>query len=310
MKSGKIAKIACIGEVMIELIPDGQGGAQLDVAGDSFNTAVYLRRSLAPEDFSIAYLTVLGDDYFSNFIIDKVNQYQLDASYIERLAGGKPGIYAIETEANGERHFTYWRSDSAARQLFSSTSQLKLTALHEFDLIFLSAISLAILPAEVVKQLLASLAELRAQGTLIAFDSNYRPHLWPGARVARETIVSMWRSTDIALPSLDDEARLFGLSPDFEARHEHLQRLVGYGVRAGALKCGEHGPVDLRSQSRCPGLTRVTNVIDTTAAGDSFNAGYLAAYINSNSALECLRQGHELAAEVIQHRGAIMSLSE
>ena len=205
---GNIARIACVGEVMIEVALAGSDTAHIGVAGDTFNTAVYLKRA-APE-VEVAYVTALGDDAMSDRILGALAEEGLGTGLIERRPGAMPGLYAISVDEAGERSFSYWRSVSAARTLFSEPAGVQMTALEDFDLVFLSGISLAILPAEVRTAFWRWTEGFRSRGGRIAFDSNYRPRLWESVDRARENVMRAWRHTDIALPSLDDECALFG----------------------------------------------------------------------------------------------------
>ena len=204
----KITKIACMGEVMIELIA-APTTAKLSVAGDSYNTAVYLKRLLNKGE-TVSYITALGDDGFSARITDDMVRHEIDASYVEIRAGAMPGLYAIETDAAGERAFSYWRDSAAVRSLFQPPCQVELPCLLDFDLLFLTGISIAVLPSDTRKALLAQIDAFRANGGLVAFDSNYRPRLWADAGEARAVTAEFWARADICLPSLDDEMALFG----------------------------------------------------------------------------------------------------
>ncbi len=204
----KITKIACMGEVMIELIA-APTTAKLSVAGDSYNTAVYLKRLLNKGE-TVSYITALGDDGFSARITDDMARHDIDASYVEIRAGAMPGLYAIETDAAGERAFSYWRDSAAVRSLFQPPCQVELPCLLDFDLLFLTGISIAVLPSDTRKALLAQIDAFRANGGLVAFDSNYRPRLWADEREARAVTAEFWARADICLPSLDDEMALFG----------------------------------------------------------------------------------------------------
>ena len=139
---------------------------------------------------------------------------------------------------------------------------------------------------------------------MVAFDSNYRPHLWKDAALARQETEAIWRRCDIALPSVDDEKALFG---DRNAAAV-LDRLAALGVTKGALKCGAAGPVDLAPGHARPSVPKAERVVDTTAAGDSFNAGYLAGLAQGLTSAEAMVEGHALALRVIGKRGAIVDL--
>lgn len=289
----QIKRIACVGEVMIELIARGEI-AQLGVAGDTYNTAVYLARA----GVSVDYVTVLGSDGFSDRIVADAQGHGVGTGCIERRTDKMPGLYAIETDDAGERSFTYWRGDSAARRLFAPEAQMDLDVLNQFDLVFLSGISLAILPSETRERLFHALDGYRARGGLVGYDSNHRPALWDSGAQARAVNNAMWARCDIALPSVDDERLIHGDRGESGV----LQRIAGMN---GALKRGPEGPLGLPDH---PGgvFPPAGRVVDTTAAGDSFNAGYLAAIARGEDQKAALEAGHALAAHVIGHPGAIV----
>lgn len=137
------------------------------------------------------------------------------------------------------------------------------------------------------------------------FDSNFRPLLWDSAETARYWVEKAWKITDIALPSLADEEAMFAdRSPEAT-----LARLRGYGLSLGAIKNGAAGPVPLSPLSNLPNFKAADNVVDSTAAGDSFNGTYLAAILTGADQSEALRRGHLCAAQVVGFRGAVNCLA-
>lgn len=295
-------RIICAGEAMAEL-RKAEAGFAVGFAGDTFNTAVYLRRLLEPAH-QVAYLTQVGQDPLSQGFLDLAEAEGIETSSIRRDPLRNLGIYSVQTDARGERSFAYWRNQSAARQLFSDAQDLE--ALAGADVLLLSGISLAILSPEARSAVLDRIALLRAKGLRFAFDSNYRPRLWEDAATARETMARAWALADIALPSVDDEMALFG---DKDAAAV-LSRLRGWGCREGALKCGAEGPLPIDPATPRPeGLRPAARVVDTTAAGDSFNAGWLAAHARGLDATACMAQGHALAAHVVGQPGAIVDMT-
>lgn len=289
--------ILCIGEAMAEIRRDGPGYA-VGFAGDTFNTAVYCRRSL--HGGSVGYLTRVGTDPLSEGFLAMARKEVLDVTPIHQEPAHNIGIYTVQTDDRGERSFAYWRSTSAARQLFRHPEDF--AALEKADLLYLSGITLAILSPEARLALLERLATLRKLGKRIAFDSNYRPRLWPDAVIARQTIADAWAITDVGLPSVDDEMALFG-DPDDAAV---LQRLRGYGLREGALKRGATGPLALDPNVPPSDFAPAKHVVDTTAAGDSFNGAFLAAWASGKDTATCMTAGHALARIVVAHPGAIV----
>lgn len=293
-------RILCIGEVMAELRRD-DGGFAVDFAGDTFNTAVYCNRLLGGGG-EVAYLTRIGNDPLSGGFLNRAKAEGVLMPGICRDPVRNLGIYAVQTDPSGERSFAYWRDQSAARNLFQSESDF--AALEGADIVYFSGITLAILPADIRATFLERLRLLCQSGAaLIAFDSNYRPALWEDISTARRTIEMAWSMTDIALPSLDDEMLLFRDADEASV----LSRLRSYGCRNGALKRAEKGPLPIHPNATVTmEFAPAEHVVDTTAAGDSFNGGFLAAFARGYSVEACMTEGHNIARIVIGRRGAIV----
>lgn len=300
-------RIACIGECMIELseVAIAARSAQVSVAGDTFNTAIYLARLLPRRVATVSYLTAVGTDQLSEQMLAVMRAEGIETDRIVRRDDRLPGIYAIELDPAGERSFRYWRSQSAARLMFQPGG-VPLDDLDGFDVLYLSGISLAILPAQDRAKLLEKLQQLKAAGRQIIFDSNYRPRLWESRTEAFTVMQAAWLATTLGLPSLDDEAALSGQS----AAQVVLSRLSDCGVGEIALKRGPEGPVVWAQgtvvEAQFPAAAAV---LDTTAAGDSFNAAYLAARLTGAQPATAAQRGHALATHVIGQSGAIVDIT-
>lgn len=296
-------RIASIGECMIELSEAGQGLMRQGYGGDTLNTAVYLRRALPEAAGTVAYVTALGDDAFSDEMVAGWRAEGLDCDQVARLSGRLPGLYVIRTDEAGERSFLYWRSVAAAREMFAGPEGgARLEGLAAFDVLYLSGVSLAILPDADRAALIELLAKRRKEGALVAFDPNYRPRLWPDSDEARRVMTKAARSATVVLPSFDDEASLFG---DRDPRAT-LERLHGLGAEEVIVKDGE-APIHFRlGQENMEALpVRVADIVDTTGAGDSFNGAYLAARIQGHGIGQAVDAASRLSALVVRHRGAI-----
>ena len=228
----------------------------------------------------------------------------LDTALIERRLDRLPGCYAIVLAENGERSFLYWRDTSAARTLFEPPALIAPADLEGADLVYLSGISVAVLSPKARTALIEYLYHFRMRGGLVAFDSNYRPRLWPDLATAQKEITAFWSVCDVALPSLDDEVALFGDS----SAEAVIERLTATGITSGALKRGEAGPLPIGGDAGGAVFSPAEKVIDTTAAGDSFNAAYIAALLQGGNLAACMQAGHNLARRVVACRGAILPI--
>ena len=299
----KPLKIACIGEAMIEMIVNPETfTANLDVAGDVLNVSIYLRRNLDAKH-TVSFFSTVGTDTMSDHIVERVQSEGISTQNLQRHPHKVPGIYSIQTAVDGERSFCYWRNDSAARTMFSTPQGPDFSSLNGYDVVFFSAITLAILPQPVRDGLFDWISGFRTRGGRIAFDSNFRPSLWENIETTQTEVTRAWSVTDIALPSVDDEMGIF-LDIDEEAV---LERLRASGVRLGALKRGAKGPLAISFQ----GMDQIDypvarHVVDTTAAGDSFDGAFLASYLTHNDHGAAMKAGHECSLKVIGYRGAII----
>jgi 2-dehydro-3-deoxygluconokinase len=301
----KIKQIGVIGEAMLELSHQTPTLLSLSFAGDTLNFAIYLRRLLQKQAFDIHYVTALGQDVYSEQMLLDWQAEGLKTDLIRRIENKLPGLYLIRTDSKGERTFYFYRSDSAARDLFKGDNLIDLSQqLVAMDYLYFSGISLAILDAASREYLADILRKAKQSGAQIIFDTNYRPSLWANSDSARKVMQPFLKYVDIALPTFIDDQLIFG-----DATPEAcVQRLFENGVTEIVVKCGAEPALvaTVDHQQRVP-TCLIDKVIDTTAAGDSFNSAYLAARLLGFDPVKACLQGHELAAKVITHAGAIIS---
>jgi 2-dehydro-3-deoxygluconokinase len=292
-------KVASIGECMVELSDAGAGLFSRAFGGDTLNTALYLARL----GIETSYVTALGDDPLSGAMLDAWSAEGIHLDEVLRLPGRLPGLYMIERNALGERSFLYWRDRAPAREFFDLVDDVALERLAHFDWLYLSGITLSLYSESGRARLIELLTKARRSGGRVAFDGNYRPRGWSDAATARRVFNNLLPHVDLALPTIDDEQLLF----DDADADNCAARLRAAGIAEIVVKMGSRGCVVYSKGNRVEVLPdAVLQPVDTTAAGDSFNAGYLAGRIAGASVIEAARAGHRLAGVVIQWPGAVI----
>ncbi len=294
-----MGRLVCLGEIMVELAPAKDGLFQRGFAGDTFNTAWYARRILPPH-WQVSYATMLGNDPVSDEMVQFIAKANIHTDLIQRHPDRTAGLYMI-TLNEGERSFSYWRSQSAARCLADDESWLA-HALQAASMAYVSGITLAILSPDRRKALCAALAAARAAGTTIVFDTNLRLNLWGGADQARAGLLAGAGVADVVLPSFDEEQMLFGdeTPSDTIARYRSTGARI-IAVKNGADPCTIWSP-EIQFEHHPPKAEQ----IDSTAAGDSFGAGMVAGLAQSLPLDQTVKRACALAARVISSPGALV----
>jgi len=286
---------------MIELAPTGDGHFALSYGGDTFNTAIYLARA----GMNVSYATALGDDPYSSRIVNFAEKEGIGTELIVQVEDRRPGLYLIEIDDIGEARFFHWREASPAREYFELPNWQRLRKpILNASMIFFSGVTLSIYSDKGITRLLKILEQAREKGAKVAFDSNFRRRGWGGEVLrARSVYARALNYVDIALPTFEDEAELWG-DPDPQATVDRLQR---FGIQEIVVKNAANDALAVFEDRRewIPVPERIQPV-DSTGAGDSFNAGYLAARVGGKTVKAAVFIAHRLGGEKIRYRGAIM----
>lgn len=280
---------------MIELSRRGDAWA-IGHGGDTLNTALHLARG----GHDVALLTALGSDPFAAELVERWRGEGLDTSLVLHHPSRATGLYAIDSDPDGERSFAYWRDASAAREMFALPgAEVACAAAAQADMLVFSLISLAILSPEGRERLFALARAVRARGGQVAFDGNYRPGLWPDPAAARAACDAGMALATIGLPTLEDEAQLAG-ETNAAAVAAHWS---GLGCAETVVKLGAKGC--RLPDGRIVPPPQILVPVDTSGAGDAFNAGYLGARLHGAAPEAAAREGHALAGWTVMRPGAI-----
>lgn len=299
--------VALIGECMIELQEVEPGKTQQTFGGDTLNAAIYMARLGGYFPVRVDYVTALGCDSFSDRMVEFWELEGVGSSLVLREKDEMPGLYYIQLDEDGERHFSYWRGESAAKKNFEyQGGQEVLDRLGEYDAVYLSGISIAILTPASRERLFKRLAQLAASGIKICLDYNYRPHLWKSNVEGRKAYDAILPYCDTVFVGIDELVAIHAVSSR-AAGHNYLAEK---GVKESVIRSGcEPCSIQACGQNFEVAAETVTKVLDTTAAGDSFSAAYIVARNSDCDVSKAARIAHRMAAYVIVHKGAIAPVS-
>jgi 2-dehydro-3-deoxygluconokinase len=297
--------VVCIGEAQFELTRGIDGTFAPACAGDTFNTAVYLGRAGLAGELGVDFATAVGDDPYSNSIVALAVAEGLSVNLILRVAGRLPALCLVECGPSGERVSRVWADGAPSRDLFELPDWMRIAeSLVAARLIYFSGITLSLYSNNGLGRLFAALEVARQQGAKVAFDGNFRPAGWKGNLARTRTVfMEALKRVDIALPAFDDEAVLWG-DPSPEST---VARLQAFGIAEIVVKNGPNSALVAASGALdfVP-VPKILTPVDPTAAGDAFNAGYLAVRLSGGAPVEAASAAHRLAADVLRHPGALL----
>jgi 2-dehydro-3-deoxygluconokinase len=292
-------RVLSIGECMLQMREERKGKFTQGFGGDSLNTALYLSRL----GIDSTYLTALGDDAWSDAMVAMWDKEGVDTSLVQRVTGGMPGLYVIQNQPNGERRFSYWREQSPARNIFDVDNPSLAQSFLQYDWIYFTGVTLSLYSEPARDLLFDYLQRANDAGAWIVFDTNYREKGWPDRMEMDRAFRQAIEIADILFASHEDMTGVFGRAGDamFDIAKcvEKILKLPDASAR-----------IVWRNHDEVAAPLPVKKVIDTTAAGDSFAAAYLAARIKNKPPLHAAADGHLLANAVIQHAGAILPRSK
>jgi 2-dehydro-3-deoxygluconokinase len=297
----RTSRVVCVGEVMIELARGGDGRFAISCGGDTFNTAIYLARA----GHGVAFATALGDDPYSEGVLALATTENVADDLVLRVPGRLPGLYLIDKDGGGGLRPYCWSDASPVRDLFELNHWDRIAeGLLAARMIYFSGITLSLFSNIGLGRFLAVIEVARKAGAKVVFDCNFRPHGWKGdLGRARTVFIETLKRADVALPAFDDEAVLWG-DPSPESTVERMQ---AFGIAEIVVKNGPNSAlVAAGGQREHVPVPEVVEPIDMQAAGDAFNAGYLAARLSGQAPAEAAAAAHRLAAQVIRHRGTIL----
>lgn len=306
-----MTNILFFGEIMIEFSCSVNKTYIKDFAGDTYNCCWYfnkISKHAFENSLQIQYLTKLGGDRFSQKALQEIASQNIEVKFIQMHENSTMGLYIIQTDELGDRSFDYWRKHSAARQMFSAKKDsLDHKALKQADIIFFSGISIAILNEKNRKYLLSTLKEIKnnPSHTIIIFDGNYRSRLWENHKTAQQWYRAFYEVVDLIMPSVEDEMLRCELTNKSDVIPNLMEEYRGEFIIKNGSEEVFYGNHIANNKLSTP---IVTDVVDTTSAGDSFNAQYIfSKYVEKLSTKLAIKKAQILAGKVIGKKGALIN---
>jgi len=286
-------KVLCLGRTYCDIIFTGlhdmpvlgrerfAEDVAITVGGGAYITAAHLVSLGRPA----ALLTRLGADPLSCGLNPELDASGVDLSFIERSgdAGPQPTVALVK---DGERAFVSRRAGSSR----PATLEQALTAR---DVAHLHIAEFATL-----KDNPDVIAMARDRGLTVSLDPS-----WDDQLIRQDTnFFEICAGIDVFLPNAEEGRALTGN----ESPEDILRQLKGQ-FPIVVLKRGEHGAMASNGQTCVSAEALPVNVIDTTGAGDAFNAGFLHSWLGTRNLQKSLTAGVEAGALSVQSAGGAPS---
>ncbi len=286
-----------MGEPMLEFNqlppqPDGSRHYLEGHGGDTSNAAVAAARHGA----AVGMIAAVGQDMPGDSFMALWAKEGIDTSTVSRSGRYATGVYFVTHDDSGHR-FLHHRANSAAAM--AGPEDVPVEAIGRARILYLSGISQGISTAACDAAFVA-IDAAKARGAKVAYDTNYRPRLWPAARAAAVMRAAM-ESVDYAFPGLEDAAALTGLT-DADAILDYYLRC---GPAAVVLKMGESGAYLATRDRRVRIPAHPVQAVDATGAGDTFCGAFLARTLAGDSLEEAARYACVAAALKCTGHGAV-----
>ena len=212
----------------------------------------------------------VGQDLFGDFILRALESEGVDTSYVGRQSQPtRTSLAFVEIGPDGDRDFTFYRSTPAADELLSPEDVTE-DVLSGASFVNFGSIPLIREPARSATHRIAELA--REHDVPVAFDVNFREHLWESAQAAREAVDPLLDLSTIVKLGDDELPPLL----DTDDIDDAAKTLLDRGVSLVLISKGPDGAFyATREYSGEVSTYDVGDIVDATGAGDAFLAAAL-----------------------------------
>ncbi|MGQ9721416.1 MAG: carbohydrate kinase family protein [Candidatus Jordarchaeum sp.] len=303
-------KVIAIGEILIDFVAS-EPVSYIDTpsflkcfGGAPMNTIVGVSRL----GVSSGVITAVGDDPFGRFLTVELRKNRVDVSHVTIKKGKRTTITFVANDPEtGERSFLFYRKP------WSGDTADSLLEIKDIDQNYVAGASILHISGFALSQNPCRNAIFRAMdyagkaGVRISFDPTLRLDMWDSLKVLRKTYEKALKSSDIATFSREEAEYIFRTNNPEEAAHKALR----YGIKIVGIKLGNKGSIimnDGGEKIESPAFK--VKPIDTTGAGDGWNAGLLVGLVKKWDLEKCITVANAIGALVVTKRGAITALPD
>ncbi|MEM2129509.1 MAG: sugar kinase [Candidatus Bathyarchaeia archaeon] len=301
-------EVVGIGEVLIDFVAT-EPVSYIEVpafqkcfGGAPMNTLVGIARLGS----SSGAITAVGEDPFGQFLIQELKRNNVDTSQVKIKKGTLTTLAFVANEPKtGERSFIFYRkpwvsgtSDSAL-----SIDDIDIEYIKGAEILHVSGFALSQNPSR--KAIIYAVKQAKKEGVKVSFDPTLRLDVWSSEHAIRKFYSLMLRLSDIATFSREEYSFLFGTANPKKAAEKCLRR----GVKIVGIKLGVNGAFIMTKEGQIINVPAFkVKAVDTTGAGDGWNAGFLVGILNKWDLKTCVTVANAVGALVVTKRGAITAL--
>lgn len=262
--------ILCSGEALIDMLPRETSAGERAFApypgGAVFNTSIALGRL----GVATGFFSGLSSDLFGAILTDALSAAKVDSSMAARSS--RPTTLAFVTLTNRQASYVFYDENTAGRML--GIGDLPILS-EDVSTLFFGGISLMVEPCA---QAYEALLFREQKNRVIMIDPNIRQSFISDEAAYRARIGRMMAASDLVKVSDEDLAWLTG--------HDDLQRgakdVLSAGTKVVCVTEGADGVTAFSSKHTVRVPANKVEVVDTVGAGDTFNAGFMAALFDAD----------------------------
>jgi fructokinase len=262
-------KIVCFGEALIDFLaePSTKPGAPQSFLRNAGGAPANVAVAVAALGGEVAFVGMLGEDMFGDFLLESFENAGVDTQYIVRTNEANTALAFVTLDRHGERSFSFYRPPSA--DLLFRQDHFRAECFTDLFAFHLCSNSLT--EPEIAETALAGIERARKAGALVSFDMNLRPALWH-ANV--NPLPILWQTIQLAdVVKFSTEEMAYLANGNDEA--SVLERLWQGKTRLLIVTHGADPIQWFAPNGRGAVPAFKVQAVDTTAAGDAFVAGLL-----------------------------------